>query len=148
MKKFIVALTIVIAVLAIAVPKGETQQPNKVGEFMRVKLRHAQNILEGLAIEDFTMIAKNAQEISLLSHAAAWNVLQTDEYAKQSDEFRRTADALTKAAKDKNLDEATLKYVDLTMKCINCHKYMRKVRLTDASTIDTFVSINAIESGQ
>lgn len=148
MKRIIVASAIVIAVLAFAVPRGESQQPNKVGEFMRVKLRHSQKVLEGLATEDFTMIAKNAQEISLLSHAEAWNVFQTEEYAKQSDEFRRTADALTKAAKDKNLDEATLKYVDLTMKCINCHKYMRKVRLTDASPIDTFVSNGTLDSGQ
>jgi len=96
---------------------------------MQLKLQHAQNVLEGLATEDLAMVAKNAQDLSLLSQAASWNVLQTDEYIQQSAEFRRTADAMTKAAKDKNLDAAAIRYVELTMKCVHCHKYVRGVRM-------------------
>lgn len=103
--------------------------PNKVADFMQLKLQHAQKVLEGLAIEDLDMVAKNAQEFSLLSQAASWNVLQTEEYIQQSAEFRRTADAMTKAAKDNNLDAAAIRYVELTMKCIHCHKYVRGVRV-------------------
>jgi hypothetical protein len=59
-------------------------------------------------------------------------VLQTPEYLQQSQDFRRTADAVTEAAKKKNLDGTALAYVELTMKCINCHKYVRGVRMADA----------------
>ena len=49
---------------------------------------------------------------------------------EHSVEFRRTADAITAAAKKKNLDGAALAYVDMTMKCVNCHKYVRGVRIS------------------
>lgn len=74
------------------------------------------------------MIAKNSQAMSLLSLESNWQVLQTTEYLDRSKEFRRAADALTQAAKKKNLDGAALAYVQLTMNCINCHKYVRGVR--------------------
>ena len=104
-------------------------KPNEVSVFMRAKLDHSKKLLEGLVTEDFVLIAKESQELSLLSQATNWQVLQTEEYLEQSGEFRRTADALTEAARNKNLDGAALRYVDLTMKCVNCHKYVRKVRL-------------------
>lgn len=104
-------------------------KPNEVSVFMRAKLDHSKKLLEGLALEDFTLIARQSQELSLLSQATNWQVLQTDEYLEQSAEFRRSADALTEAAREKNLDAAALRFVDLTMKCVNCHKYVRKVRM-------------------
>ena len=109
---------------------GQSEEPNKVRDFMRVKLSHSEKVLEGLTIEDFDLIAKNAQAMSLLSQATNWQVLQTAEYLEQSRDFRHTADALTEAAKKKNLDGAALAYVELTMKCINCHKYVRRVGTT------------------
>jgi cytochrome c556 len=96
---------------------------------MRAKLSHSQKVLEGLTTEDFDMIAQNAQAMSLLSQATNWQVLQTPEYLDQSREFRRAADAVTEAAKKKNLDGAALAYVEMTMKCINCHKYVRGVHM-------------------
>ena len=117
-----------IAIAGLALP-GDKPPPNQVGDFMRLKLEHSKNVLEGLALEDYPMIAKNADKMSLLSHEASWNVLQTEEYLLRSGEFRRTAAALTEAAEEKNLDGAALAYVDLTMKCVNCHKYVREVRM-------------------
>lgn len=111
------------------------QEPNKVSEFMRAKLNHSQRVLEGLTVEDFDMIAKHAQELSLLSQATTWQVLQTAEYRERSTEFRRSADALSEAARKKNLEGAALAYVDVTMKCVNCHKYVRHVRMAKAAPL-------------
>ena len=58
-------------------PGKPAPEPNRVGEFMKAKLQHAQRVLEGLATEDFDLIAKHSQEMSLLSQAATWQVLQT-----------------------------------------------------------------------
>jgi hypothetical protein len=66
--------------------------------------------------------------MALLSHEQAWRVIQTEEYLQRSAEFRRSIDALTEAAKKQNLDGATLAYVDATMKCVECHKYVRRIR--------------------
>lgn len=128
MKRLLIAVA-AIACLALLMTNGGTaENEDPVQAFMRAKLTHSKEVLEGLTLEDFDRIAKHGQELSLLSQAAAWNVLQTPEYKQHSLEFRRSADSLTKAAKNKNLDGAALAYVDVTLKCINCHKYVRGVR--------------------
>lgn len=111
-----------------------SEPPNEVRTFMRAKLGHSQKILEGLTTDNFEVISKNAQDLSLLSLAASWQVLQTQDYMEQSREFRRAADALKDAAKKKNLDAAALAYMDVTMKCITCHKYVRGIRLAGQPT--------------
>ena len=107
------------------VAEEPTLEPDKVAAFMRAKLGHAQNVLEGLAVEDFDLIDKGAQDLALASQAASWQVLQTEDYARHSDEFRRSCNALRTAAKARNLDGAALAWMEVTMKCIQCHKYVR-----------------------
>ena len=51
-------------------------------------------------------------------------VLQTPEYRQQSLEFRRSTQSLKKAAEEENLDAAALAYVDVALKCVNCHQYI------------------------
>lgn len=72
----------------LATTNGE-QQEKPVHTFMHAKLAHSQSILEGLAVENYDQIAKSSQSLTLLSEEAGWNVLQTAEYARQSDLFRR-----------------------------------------------------------
>ena len=108
---------------------GPVRAQDKVAVFMKAKLAHSQQVLKGLATEDFDLIAKNAQAMSLLCVDEMWMVLQTPEYRERSAEFRRSVDAVTEAAKKKNLEAAALGYVDVTLKCVNCHKYVRKVRM-------------------
>ncbi len=107
----------------------------KLQDFMQVKLKHSHAILGGLVTEDFDGIAKAAQELSLLSQATTWQVFQTEDYILHSKEFRRSADALRDAAKAKNLDAASLAYLDTTMKCISCHKYVRGVKMAEIPKI-------------
>jgi hypothetical protein len=113
---------------------AEAQQKDALTTFMRVQLVHAQKALEGLTMEDFESIAKESQAMALLSQDAQWKVLQTQEYLQRSTEFRRAVDALTESAKKKNLDGATLAYVDVTMKCVECHKYVRRIRQAQDQT--------------
>ncbi len=102
--------------------------------FMRAKLDHSQRVLEGLTTEDYDMIRKHAGQLEVLSQEAAWQVLQTPEYRQQSLEFRRAAQALKEAAEKENIHAAALAYVDVTMKCVRCHQYVRDVR--NASVAD------------
>lgn len=107
----------------------EQPEPNKVAPFMKAKLDHANRLLEGIALGDFDLIGKHADKLSLLSLESNWKVLQTADYVQHSIAFRGSLDALTKAAKDKNLDSAALAYVDMTMRCVACHKHVRDVRM-------------------
>jgi hypothetical protein len=110
-----------------------SQRPADVRDFMRAKLSHSQSVLDGLAREDYGVIANHAQKLSLLSQAANWQVLQTPEYLRHSTDFRKSAEMLLKAAQDENLDGAALSYVAVTLKCVSCHKYVRSVRMASAS---------------
>ncbi|MEX0679166.1 MAG: hypothetical protein WD063_18975 [Pirellulales bacterium] len=105
---------------------------NDLSDFMRVKLKHSQMVLEGLVLGDFDRIAKNAQDMSLLSLAETWQVLQTPQYIEYSRKFRAAADALAEAAKKKNLDKAAEDYNRVTLRCVECHKYVRDVRMARA----------------
>ena len=129
MKSWIAVALLVFSLAAFLVGQGMSEPPPSLRDFMRVKLSHSQKVLEGLTTQDFDMIAKNSEALKRLSLESDWQVIQTPEYQDFSKHFRRAADALTETAKKKNLDGAALAYVELTMNCINCHKYVRGVRM-------------------
>lgn len=127
MKTKLVAVVLT-AFLAAGLALGLAQSSRKsraTKEFMRDKLELAQGILEGLSVENYDLIISRAQKLSAMSQEADWRVFENPDYEQQSLAFRRNVDALTKAAKNKNLDGATLAYVRVTMSCVECHKYVR-----------------------
>ena len=120
-----------ISVIAAAVCAAVSAQDTVVDDvavFMRAKLDHSKNVLEGLALADFDLISRGAQELSLASQESSWQVLQTEDYARMSAEFRRSCDSLRSAAKAENLDGAVLAWMEVTHKCVQCHRYIRDER--------------------
>ena len=99
--------------------------PLTTKEFMREKLAHSQKLLEALAVEDFFTLEKNARKLSAMTQDASWQAFQNPDYAQFSVTFRRQSDALARAAKNKDVDAATLAYVRMTMNCVDCHKAVR-----------------------
>ena len=93
-----------------------------------MKLDKSKAILEGLTLEDYDKIARNARSMKLLSLESGWNVLQTEEYRSQSRDFRRTCDMMAEAAEQKDISRTALGYVAMTVRCVECHSYMRKHR--------------------
>ena len=109
---------------------GRTDDQDKVAKLMRRKLAQSQKVLEGVALNDFKMIQRHAEELIEISKKAEWRVLKTPAYEVYSNDFRRIAGALVENAKKKNLDAAALSYVELTLTCVKCHKHVREVRMT------------------
>lgn len=108
--------------------QGQDPQPGKRSQFMRLKLEYSKRVLEGLALEDYGLIGDNARRLKRLSEAAEWEdpmIPNVHEYLPYTTEFQRLTDELSKSAKEKNIDGATLAYVQLTMSCVKCHKYVR-----------------------
>lgn len=99
--------------------------PPKISDFMQLKLEYSKEILAGLALEDHERVAKNAQALSLLSMESNWKVLNTEAYLEQSKDFRSTAKVIQEAAREKNIERATLGYVAMTVRCVECHGYLR-----------------------
>ena len=104
---------------------------------MHRKLTHAERVLEGLANNDFDKITRNAETLLNLTKEAEWMVLKTPGYEVHSNEFRRKVEDVVARAKEKNLDGAALGYVEMTLSCVRCHKYVRGVRMTRLETSQT-----------
>ncbi|MGC1717732.1 MAG: hypothetical protein WA746_01975 [Isosphaeraceae bacterium] len=124
----ILALASLPFVSALSTGRASQQKNQNRGEFMRRKLEFSKNVLEGLSLEQYPMIEKNAKALKVLSQAAEWEVPMipnATDYVALTSEFQRYTDDLVKAAKQGNIDGATLAYVKLTMNCVQCHKYVR-----------------------
>ena len=130
MKRVSFVLIALAALACVPAPNGRAAPPDKAQELMRKKLAQSQKVLEGIAVQDFDLIAKHAEELLVISKQAEWKVLKTPLYEVYSNEFRRNAEELIENAKKKNVDAAALSYVDLTLTCVKCHKHTREVRMT------------------
>ncbi len=104
-------------------------QPADVAAVMQKKLQHAQKVLEGIALADLDKVGEHARELAALSRQAEFMTLKTAQYELRANEFRRALDDIQRGVKQKNLDAATLGYMDLTLSCVRCHKHVREIRV-------------------
>src|SRR5574339_91692 len=127
MKRNIKILSLCVTVFfgLITVPFGQPKVPVSTREFMREKLEHSQKLLGALATEDYFTLQKISERLSAMTQHADWQAFQNPDYTVFSANFRTHANALTKAAKDKDVDASTLAYVRMTMSCVDCHKFVR-----------------------
>ena len=119
-------------------PSANNPQPNQKNDlqiFMRGKLQSSNQVLEGLVTEDFALILKGAGELKGISNAAKWRVSKDMMYRQYSTEFQRKVAELEQAATNKKLDAAVLAYTNVTMSCIECHRWVRATLIADSKTV-------------
>jgi hypothetical protein len=124
----LIVIAMVVGILFSRYSVGQEQDQDSLSrrDFMRMKLNYTQNILEGLSTRDFGLIISGAEEVERITQAEAWNSNDFADYQKISDELRSVATHLKKAGQKSNLEAAALRYFELTMKCMDCHQYLRK----------------------
>ena len=107
-------------------PKDPPPALPSTADMMKVKLKRAQALLEALAKEDYKALEENAAALGAISKATEFlRAYKTEEYEFQARVFQRSADNLAEKAKSKNLDGATLAYLDMTRSCVACHSHFR-----------------------
>ena len=116
-------------ILGFGVRAAPPPKADDVRALMQKKLACAQKLLEGIALADLDKIGDNAKELSALSQQVQFRVLKTPAYELHANEFRRALEDIQKGVSQKNIDAATLGYMDLTMSCVRCHKHVREVRM-------------------
>ncbi len=95
-------------------------------EAMQLKLKSVQSILEGIALNDLTRIQTAADQMILVSNVADFiNAYQSKEYLFHVELMRRSAETISRKAKDKNIDGVMVAYNELTLSCLKCHQAMR-----------------------
>jgi hypothetical protein len=95
---------------------------------MRLKLEPAKKILEGIALGDFQAVRKNTEQIRLLTLDESWMLVQTDDYRQQTKNFERSLNLLNRMCDEKDIEGVTLAYMQVTMRCVECHQRMRDLR--------------------
>ena len=95
---------------------------------MRMKLEPAKKILEGIALGDFQAVRKNTEQIRLLTLDESWMLMQTDDYRQQTKNFERSLNLLNRMCDEKDIEGVTLAYMQVTMRCVECHQRMRDLR--------------------
>jgi hypothetical protein len=116
-------------------PADKAALRSKVSIFMRAKLVNSKDVLEGLATEKYDLIESGAERMIVMSKAAEWRVGGESTYTQDTLEFVNAAKELIRQAKAKNIEGATLGYLQLTMDCVVCHKHVRAAKLSSRETI-------------
>jgi cytochrome c556 len=128
-------VTIAVACLAMAggmCVNAYSQRRVDLRDFMLAKLTLSQKALEGLVTDDLAAVESSAEKMKALTLEESWKVLQTADYVEQSRKFREATDALAAAAKKNNLEKSTAAFSQVTARCVECHKYLRDVRMAKA----------------
>ena len=110
--------------------RGREDLPLK--EYMRKKLAASNQVLEGLCTDDFELIVEGARTLNEMSSSERWRVNNDPLYRQFSGDFREITQQLVAAAENKNRDRVALKWMDATMSCIDCHNFVRGIRIAAA----------------
>ncbi len=118
-----------LGIVAIALFAGAESEKKQDSSLMRKKLAHAQNILEGLALENYDEIKENAKALDAISRLDQWMKIKTPAYTQLSSEFRSAVAKMATMADEKNLEGATMNFMQVTASCVECHKLIRGGKL-------------------
>ncbi len=124
MKNAIVGCTIA----ALASALSSTGQDDPVKTLMKAKTGYAHRLLDAVVLEDFDALADQAFRLKAVAETGDWNVLDTPEYVRESEAFIQATEKLAAAARERNGDAAALAYMDVTLKCVQCHRYIKTYR--------------------
>ena len=96
---------------------------------MRNKLADAQGVLAAVVTSNWAELERRSKALAAATDDPAWQVLKTPEYTRQSEAFVRAANDLVDAAARRDQEGAPLAYVALTMRCVQCHRYVARARI-------------------
>lgn len=122
-------LSIVCAALVLGASASTSGQTAATRALMREKLALSDKVLEAVMTSDYAALERDAHALARLTEKPGWTVLTTPEYARYSSAFVSAVQELAAAAKDRDLDNAALRYTTMTMACYQCHRYVKNARV-------------------
>lgn len=109
----------------------DSKEKPTLAVFMRQKMEASHDIMEGLLMEDGKLINKAAIRLKSMSETERWRVSNDIMYRNHSEDFRSAVDKLIEASKGRSIDRAALSWFDVTLSCIDCHRYVRTVLIAE-----------------
>ncbi len=104
---------------------------DRPANWMKQKLEMSQNILAGLTKGDFKSVETNALQmnvVNFLEKEVAQDQPYYKEYSRQLNAFETANRELLRQASAKNIEGATLAYMQLTISCVQCHRIIRDAK--------------------
>ena len=123
------AAVLVLAGALVGVAAARPNQGPEIKHVMREKLEHSQKILEAVVTSDWVGLEIESRELERLTSDYRWSVLKYSEYAKHSAAFVRAVQELHRAAEQRDLEATPQAYVAVTLRCVECHRYLARARL-------------------
>lgn len=121
---------LVLAAAALLVLAGDAQaQTAALNRVMRQKLVDAQAVLSAVVTGNWRELERSSRALAKATEDPAWLVLQSPEYTKQSQAFVYAVNDLVEAASRRDAEAAPLAYAALTMRCVQCHRYVARARI-------------------
>ncbi len=115
--------------------KGNADKQDEPGHtlqrFMRQKLQASSLILEGLCTEDLKMVADGSDTLMKMSREEHWRVSNDVMYRRYSEQFVHSVEELKHEADDLDMNGASMAWVNVTMKCLKCHEWVRNTVIAD-----------------
>ena len=109
----------------------KSKEKPALATFMRQKMEASHDIMEGLLLEDGKLINKAAKKLKSMSDTERWRVSNDIMYRNHSEDFRNAVDKLIVASKGNSIDRAALSWFDVTLSCIDCHRYVRTTLIAE-----------------
>jgi cytochrome c556 len=106
----------------------QTAKQSPVEALMKAKAGYAHRLLDAVVLGELDTIRDQAFRLKAVAETADWNVMSTPEYARETEAFVLAADRLLQSAASKNPEAAALAYVEVTLSCVRCHRYVRTHR--------------------
>ena len=118
---------LLVPLLVVPSSSQERKKKREPDPLMAAKLKESQTLLEGLTLNDLAKVQASAEKLLEISKAAQLRkALNTPAYENHANYFQRSAELAIEKAKAKNIDGATLAYVEMTVTCVRCHQYTRE----------------------
>ena len=121
-----IVLAVIVALAFVTDLQAQTVALNRV---MRQKLVDAQSVLAAVVTGNWRELDRSSRALVKATEDPAWLVLQTPEYTKQSQAFVYALNDLVDAAAPRDAEAAPLAYAAMTMRCVQCHRYVSRARV-------------------
>jgi len=125
-----VVLAVFVTLILAADLQAQTVALNRV---MRQKLVDAQGVLAAVVTDNWRELDRGSRALIKATEDPAWMVLQSPEYTKQSQAFVFAVNELVEAAARRDTEATPLAYAALTLRCVQCHRYVARARIAGAA---------------
>lgn len=128
-KRLLIASLAGVLATVLSAQESPTHQARASQVFMRIKLAYSQKVFEGIVLEHYDAVAKNAVELSRVIETNSYLFSRNQVYVAGSAQFRSDAADLFEAAMATNGTQVLAAYERVTADCVSCHQQFHRAHI-------------------